>query len=80
MAQVKIRSLPDSVVAALRTRAAKAGHSLEHEMRTILTGAVTRSRQEAVQEIVAFQAMLERKYNVLSDSTPGIRADRARRG
>lgn len=40
MASLTILELDDDVVAALRVRAAKAGHSMEEEARIILTRAV----------------------------------------
>ena len=41
MAQVIVRKLDDRVVAALKRKAERHGHSLEQELRDILTGAAT---------------------------------------
>ncbi|MDP2996793.1 MAG: hypothetical protein Q8N47_04840 [Bryobacterales bacterium] len=80
MADVKIRKLPDWVVAAFRTRAECSGRSLEEELRVLLTDTASRPRQERAAEMEAFRKMLRRKYGPLSDSTDGIRADREARG
>jgi plasmid stability protein len=80
MPDVKIRRLPEWVVAAFRTRAECSGRSLEEELRVLLTDAASRPRQERAAEMEAFRKMLRRKYGTLSDSTDGIRADREARG
>jgi plasmid stability protein len=80
MADVKIRKLPDSVVATFRLRAAAAGRSMEEELRLLLTEAASRSKQDMVAELDAFREMLRREYGTLSDSTEGIREDRESRG
>lgn len=41
MANVSVRNLDDGVHEALRRRAARAGHSMEHEIREILTRVTT---------------------------------------
>jgi plasmid stability protein len=45
MATLTIRNLPDEVHAALRVRAAKAGRSMEEEVRVVLTDAVEAAPQ-----------------------------------
>jgi len=80
MPDVKIRRLPDDVVAALKARARSAGHSLEEELRGVLTEAASKPKRERVAEMSAFRQMLRRKYGRLTDSTAGIRADRQARG
>ncbi len=80
MPDVKIRRLPDWVVATVKARAKAAGRSLEEELRILLTEAASRPRLERAAELSAFRQMLRRKYGTVSDSTVGIRADRELRG
>jgi plasmid stability protein len=80
MADVKIRELPDWVVASYKARAEHAGHSLEEELRTLLIEQASKCRKEALRRIDALRNGLRRKYGTLSDSTPGIREDREARG
>jgi plasmid stability protein len=80
MADVKIRRLPDWVVATVKARARSAGRSLEEELRILLTEAAGRSKLDRAAELSAFRGMLRRKYGAVSDSTAGIRADREARG
>ena len=80
VADVKIRNLPDNVVAHFRRRAENAGRSLEEELRTLLTEEAMKRRQETIRKLKAFQDKMRKKYGVLSDSTPGIRQEREERG
>ncbi|MGC9971518.1 MAG: hypothetical protein ABSE56_13115 [Bryobacteraceae bacterium] len=80
MADVKIRKLPDWVVAAYKVRAEHAGRSLEEELRILLVEGASNSRKELLRKIDAFRNRLRRKYGILSDSTLGIREDREARG
>jgi plasmid stability protein len=80
MADVKVRNLPDWVVASIRARAEHEGRSLEEELRVLITDDAKKRRQETIRELKAFQNKLRKKYGVLSDSTPGIREDRQARG
>jgi plasmid stability protein len=80
MADVKIRKLPDWVVAAYKAQAEHAGRSLEEELRILLVEGASNSRKELLREVRAFRTRLRRKYGVLPDSTPGIREDREARG
>lgn len=80
MADVKVRNLPDWVVASFRNRAQSEGRSLEEELRVLLTDEATKRRQETLRKLKAFQAKMRKKYGELSDSTPGIREDRQARG
>ena len=80
MADVKIRKLPDWVVATFRSRAERAGRSLEEELRDFLTEEASRPQQKRRAELRAFRRMLRRKYGLLADSTGGIRKERAVRG
>jgi len=57
MAQVIVRQLPDEVVARLKARAARARHSLEQELRNILTEAARPSRDDILAEMDRIRAM-----------------------
>ncbi|MBL8672952.1 MAG: hypothetical protein JNK11_19990 [Alphaproteobacteria bacterium] len=80
MADVKIRQLEDWVLESHRTRAKTAGRSLEEELRQVLTDKALEARREFARRAREMQAELKAKYGVMSDSTPGIRADREERG
>jgi len=80
MAEVKIRKLPDWVVATYKLRAEREGRSLEEELRVLLSQFSLKPKQERIAEMQAFRKMLRRKYGKLSDSTSGIRAERQARG
>ncbi len=80
MADVKIRKLPDWVVAAYKVRAEHAGRSLEEELRNLLVDGASNSRKDLVRKVRASRARLRRRFGVLSDSTPGIREERESRG
>lgn len=80
MADVKVRKLPDWVVASFRIRADSAGRSLEEELRTLLTEEAGQPKKERAAEMAAFRKMLHRKYGTLSDSTRRIRKEREARG
>jgi plasmid stability protein len=77
MAQVLIRNLSNDVVERLRRRAAAKGHSLEQELREIVTAAAPLSRAERVAIIDHFQALSKRRPK--RDATDLIREDRDRR-
>jgi len=80
MPDVKIRRLPEWVVAAHKMRADCSGRSLEEELRVLLTDAAIRPQQDCAIEIKAFRERVRGKYGSLSDSTPHIREDREARG
>jgi plasmid stability protein len=80
MADVKVRKVPDWVVESFRSRAATLGHSLEEELRSLLTEVAHARRQEFIAEADAFQESLRTRYGQLYDSTGGITEDRERRG
>ena len=80
MADVKIRNLPDWVVASIRARAENEGRSLEEELRVLITDDAMKRRERTVKELRAFRNKMRDKYGALSDSTPGIREDRRARG
>ncbi|MBL8551941.1 MAG: hypothetical protein JNJ73_18275 [Hyphomonadaceae bacterium] len=74
MADVKIRDLDDGLVAFYRQRAEANGRSLEEELRQTLAEKRQRVRLEWAERLAKNHAEFERKYGVLPDSTPGIRA------
>jgi plasmid stability protein len=60
MATLTIRNLPDEVRERLRLRAAKAGHSMEAEIRAILTEASLAENRRASAQ--ALQAWVDELY------------------
>jgi plasmid stability protein len=80
MADVKIRKLPDWVVAHHKRNAERAGRSLEEELRVLLTERTTAKRQYWSKRLDAVQRKIRRKHGVLPDSTADIRAERERLG
>lgn len=76
MAELKIRDVSDSTVAFFRQRAMAKGISLEEELRQTLTETQMESRRQILAELDAFREGLGRKYGIMPDSTPGIRAER----
>lgn len=73
MADVKIRKLDDWVLQSFRSRARRAGHSLEEELRQTLTDLAKGRERALIDEIDAFREGLRVKYGVQPDSTPLIR-------
>jgi len=80
MADVKIRRVPDWVVAAHKSKAERAGRSLEEELRALLTDAAMRPQQDCIARMSAFRDRLRSQYGSLSSSTPHMREDRETRG
>ena len=76
MAQVLVRNLPDDVVARLKARAARARHSLERELRDILTEAARPRREEILADMDRIRALTPKVPQ--TDSAELIRADRDR--
>jgi plasmid stability protein len=60
MGQVLIRNVDDSVIAALRARAASRGVSLEAELRAVLSRAARHPRAEIAGELAVVRAMTPR--------------------
>jgi plasmid stability protein len=77
MAQVLIRNLPEDIVERLRARAVTKGHSLEHELRQIITAAAPLTTQEKLALVDRIRAMTPEP--VAHDSTDFIRQDRDER-
>lgn len=76
MAQVVVRNLDDAAVRRLKERAARKGHSLERELRSIITDAARSSRDEFRARAVAFRARLAGRCH--TDSVELLREDRRR--
>lgn len=74
MAQVLVRNLEDRVIGALKLKAELHGHSLEQELRDILTHAAGLSPQEKVALSDRIRAMTPQPLT--TDSTDLIRQDR----
>ena len=76
MGQVIVRNLDDQIIAALKTKAAMQGHSLEQELRVILAEAAMPTSQERLTMADHIRAMTPSKSQ--TDSTILIRQDRER--
>jgi plasmid stability protein len=76
MAQVLIRNLPEDVVERLKARALNKGHSLEQELREIVTAAAPLTTE---QKLAIIDRFLARSPMSKQDSTDLIRQDRDRR-
>lgn len=76
MADVKVRKLDERVVQYHRRAAEKAGHSLEAELRKVITEAANVDRKKWALEIHRRLERLRKKYGTMPDSTPGILAER----
>ncbi|MBI1815644.1 MAG: hypothetical protein HYR72_11740 [Deltaproteobacteria bacterium] len=76
MGQVIIRRLDDAALQRLKARAARKGHSLERELRAIVTAVARSDRAEFRDQAAAFRRRLAGRRH--SDSTLLIRRDRRR--
>lgn len=76
MGQVIVRNLDDSVIDALKEKAASQKRSLEQELRLILTAAARPSRSETLALADSIRAMTPAAHT--SDSTDLVREDRDR--
>jgi len=76
MGQVIVRNLDDKVIAALKAKAELHGHSLEQELRAILSGAAKLNAEERLALADRIRAMTPRKRQ--TDSTVLIREGRDR--
>ena len=77
MAQVIVRNLDDGVVATLKRKAALRGHSLEQELRTILSSAARFTTEERVALAERIRAMTPEGVTQ-TDSADLIREGRER--
>ena len=80
MAEVKIRRLPDWVVAHHKRNAKQAGRSLEEELRQFLTEEAVAKRERTRKQLAATRTRIRKRHGVLSDSTVDIREERERLG
>jgi plasmid stability protein len=80
VADVKVRKLAGWVVETLRLRATRAGHSLEQELREVLTDKALEGQHAAAPRFAALRSEMAQKYGAMPDSTPLIREDRDTRG
>ncbi len=76
MGQVIVRNLDDKVIAALKAKAKVRGHSLEQELRAILSGAARLNAEERLALADRIRAMTPGRHQ--TDSTTLIREDRDR--
>ena len=76
MGQVIVRNLDDKVVAALKAKTKLHGHSLEQELRAILSGATRPNAEERLALADRIRAMTPSRRQ--TDSTALIREDRDR--
>lgn len=76
MAQVIIRNLDESVVAALKSRAAARKHSLEQELRLVLAESAQLSRQDVLDAALSIRSLS--LGPIRSDLEQLIREDRER--
>lgn len=76
MAQILVRNLDDSILEALRQRAAQGGTSLEEEARRALAASVGLSRGEALARVDAVRARIGAPSG--PTSLEDLRADRRR--
>ena len=77
MGQVLVRGVDDSVIAALRARAAARGLSLEAELREVLTRAAGHPRADLAAEFAAMRALTPDKSHPLAEEL--VRESRAER-
>ncbi len=80
MAEVKIRKLPDWVVEYHRYNAKLAGHSLEAELRRVLTDDLAIKKRYWSDRLRKLRAEIKARGGKLSDPTEDIRAERERLG
>lgn len=57
MGQILVRNLDDAVIRALKQRAESHGHSLEAELRDLLTRAASQPRAELTHELAGVRAL-----------------------
>ena len=80
MTEVRIRNVAEWVVESLRARARSKGHSLEGELRELLTEEAMRPKKELAGQLRRMRDELRDKYGSFSDSAALIREDRDSRG
>lgn len=80
MAELKVRKLEAWVVDVWRQRAQRAGHSLEEELRQLLTQEALKSQVDFASQAAVLRAEIARVHGILSDSSEHVRAEREARG
>src|SRR5262249_38625798 len=80
MAEVRVRKLDQWIVDWFRGQAARHGHSLEQELRNLLTDSVVQRRQALADQLRAGLNELRDKYGTFPDRPIVIRPDRDARG
>lgn len=80
MADVKIRKLPDYVVAHHKRKAEAAGRSLEEELRVFLTEDVMAKRKYWSDRLRKAREKISKRNGMMSDLTEIIREERERLG
>ncbi|MHB8878599.1 MAG: FitA-like ribbon-helix-helix domain-containing protein [Myxococcaceae bacterium] len=77
MAEIKVRQLPERIVAALKVRAKKRGVSLEEEVRSTLASSVGARREAFARRAAALRAASGKKPGSPAlDSARTIREER----
>lgn len=76
MAELKVRQVDDSIVAALKARARRRGVSLEEEVRWTLAASVAARRSAFARRAAALRAAGARPANPRLDSARIIRQER----
>lgn len=80
MTEVRIRNVDEWVVEWHRQNAKREGHSLENELREILTEAARAHKRAMAEEMRLDLEQLRSKHGLFPDSAATIRDDRERRG
>ena len=80
MAEVKIRKLPDWVVAHHKRNAEKAGRSLEEELRVLLTEGAAGQREYWLERAAELHEKIRKRRGPIPDLIKIIREERERLG
>lgn len=80
MADVRVRNLDGWIVAKLKARAKRNGHSLEGELREVLAEVALQPRQMLMQKSKELRDAIAKEHGLLPDSSIYIREDREYRG
>ena len=76
MAELRVRNLEDWVVGQMKVRAKRNGHSLEAELREMLTQSVQNERQNLAEKSHKLREEMRKICGVLPDSAAFIRSMR----
>jgi plasmid stability protein len=80
MAEVKIRKLPDWVVAHHKRNAERVGRSLEEELRVLLTQDANARREFCLKQAAQTREKIRRRRGALPELVEIIRQERERLG